>query len=70
MNLNANKSRLTGLTKEIFIRWTETKGRWHDARGAQFEHDFMLELFPRVNQATNAIEKLEELLNRIRKECE
>jgi hypothetical protein len=70
MNLNATKSRITGLTKDLLLRWADTKGGWHDAKSAQFEHDFMLELFPRVNQATNAIEKLDELLNQIRKECE
>jgi hypothetical protein len=30
----------------------------------------MQELTPRVNQATAAIDKLEELFKRIRKECE
>ena len=70
MNLNANKSRLTGLTKEISLRWAETKNHWHDAKSAEFDHRFMQELFPRVNRATNAIEKLEELLKKIGKECE
>jgi hypothetical protein len=70
MNLSGNKSRLTGLTKEIFLRWGETKTHWSDARGEEFDHRFMQELFPQVNKATNAIEKLEELLKTIRKECE
>ena len=70
MNLSANKSRLIALTKEINLRWEDTKSYWHDAKAAKFEHDFMVELFPRLNQATHGIEKLEELLNRIRKDCE
>jgi len=70
MNLNANKSRITGLTREISLRWSETKEHWPDARGAEFDHRFMQELFPRVNRATNAIEKLEELLKKIGHDCE
>jgi hypothetical protein len=70
MNLNANKSRLTGLTKEILLRWQETQEHWRDARGEEFDRRFMQELFPRVNKATNAIEKLDELLKRIHKDCE
>lgn len=70
MNLNANKSRLTGLTKEILLRWEETQTHWRDARSAEFQSAYMQDLFPQVNQATNAIEKLDELLNQIRRECE
>lgn len=70
MNLNANKSRIAGLTKEILLRWEETKNYWRDARSAEFEHRFMQELAPRVNQAGVAVEKLDELFKRIRKECD
>jgi hypothetical protein len=70
MNLIGNKSRLTGLTKEILLRWSETKNHWHDAKSAEFEAQFLAELLPRVNQATAAIDKMDELFNRIRKECE
>jgi len=70
MSLNANKGRMIGLTKEISLRWADTKNHWRDARSAEFERRFMQELTPRVNQATTAIDKLEELFKRIRKECE
>ncbi len=70
MNLIGNKSRLTGLTKEILLRWSETKNHWHDAKSAEFEAQFLAELLPRVNHATAAIDKMDELFNRIRKECE
>jgi hypothetical protein len=70
MSLNANKSRLTALTKNLSLRWAETKNHWRDAKSEEFDQRFMQELFPRVNRATAALEKLEELLNKIRKECE
>jgi hypothetical protein len=70
MSLNGNKSRLTALTKNISLRWAETKDHWRDAKSAEFEQRFMQELFPRVNKASAAVEKLEELLNKIRKDCE
>jgi ribosomal protein S7 len=70
MSLNANKSRLTALTKNIALRWTETQNYWRDAKGEEFDQRFMQELFPSVNQAAAAIEKLEELLKKIRKDCE
>jgi hypothetical protein len=70
MSLKANKSRLTGLTKDILLRWEGTQKYWRDAKGAEFDHRFMRELFPQVNQAAAALEKLDELLNKIRSECE
>ena len=70
MNLNGQKSRLASLTKSFSLRWESAHSHWRDIRSAEFEHRFMQDLPPRVNQATQAIEKLDELLNRIRKECE
>ena len=70
MNLSGNKSRMVGLTKEISLRWAETRNHWRDAKAAEFEQRFMQELFPRVNQAATAVEKLEELFKQIRKDCE
>ena len=70
MSLHANKSRLTALTKNLSLRWMETKEHWHDAKSEEFDRRFMQELLPSVNKAATAIEKLEELLKKIRKECE
>lgn len=70
MSLNSSKSRLAGLTKELSLRWTDTREHWRDAKSAEFEQRFMQELFARMNQATTALDKLEELGKRIRKDCE
>jgi hypothetical protein len=70
MNLNSNKARLVGLAQEVSARWAGTKSHWRDARAHKFEQRFMVELFPRVNQATAALDKLDEIFKRIRKDCE
>ena len=70
MNLSGNKSRLVGLTKEISVRWSDTKSHWHDTKSVEFDEKFMQELAPRVHQAVAAIDQLDELFKRIRKECE
>lgn len=70
MNLNSNKSRLTALTKEIASQWANTRPHWRDQRAADFERRFIQELFPRVSQAMTALEKMDELFKRIRKDCE
>jgi hypothetical protein len=70
MSLNADKTRLTALAKNISLRWSETQNYWRDAKSGEFDRRFMQELLPNVNKAATAIEKLDELLKKIRKECE
>ncbi len=70
MNLSGNKSRLVGLTRDITLRWTETKEHWRDARSGEFEHRFMAELSASVNRTVIILDKLEELLKKVRNDCE
>jgi hypothetical protein len=70
MNLSGNKGRLTGLTREITLRWTETKTHWHDARSEEFERRFMAELAAGVNRTVLIVEKLDEVLKKLRSDCE
>ena len=70
MNLSGNKSRLVGATKEISLRWAETREHWRDAKGQEFDQKYMQELVARVGRATLHIDKLSELLNQIESDCE
>ena len=70
INLNGSKSRIAGLAKELTIRWDNTCTHWRDPRAADFGRRYMQELSPRVNQAVAAVEKLDEIFQRIKKEGE
>ena len=70
MNLSGNKGRLVGLTRDISLRWAETKDHWRDARSEEFEHRFMAELAASVSRTVTIIDKLEELLKKVRNDCE
>jgi len=70
MNLSGNKGRLVGLTRDISLRWSETKNYWRDAKSEEFERRFMAELAASVNRTVLIMEKLDELLKRVRSDCE
>jgi hypothetical protein len=70
MNLSGNKGRLVGLTREITLRWSETKNHWRDAKSEEFERRFMAELAASVNRSVLIVEKLDELLKKVRSDCE
>ena len=70
MNLAGNRSRLSAISKELLFRWSETKNYWKDAKAEQFERKYIDELMVRVEKTVTVIEKLDEVLTRVRKDCE
>jgi hypothetical protein len=70
MNLNADKSRLAGVTRDISIQWEQTKAYWRDQRSAEFEKKYMEELFHYAGKTVLVIEKLDELMKKVRSDCE
>ena len=70
MALSGNRSRLAAVTKELALRWEDTKQNWRDAKCQEFEHRYMDDLLIRVDKTVSVIEKLDELLTRVRKDCE
>jgi hypothetical protein len=70
MNLGANSARLAALTKDLLLKWDETRNYWKDARSREFEQKYIEEIRARVDTAAATIEKLDELLTRVRNDCE
>jgi hypothetical protein len=70
MNLNANKSRLIGITRELSAQWTEAKNHWRDQKADEFEKKFLEELFVYADKTAVVIEKLDEVLKKVRSDCE
>ena len=70
MNLSGNKSRLSSLTKELAVQWEQTRNYWKDSKSTEFEHKYIEELLVGVDKAVMVIEKLDELLRRVKKDCE
>jgi hypothetical protein len=70
MNLSGSKSRLVGITKELALQWEQTKSYWNDGKSREFEHRYIEELLVSVDKTVMVIEKLDELLRKVRSECE
>ena len=70
MSLSSTRSRVVAVTKELMLKWQETKSYWKDAKSLEFEHRYLQELFVRVDKAVTVIEKLDVLLAKIKKDCE
>ena len=60
---------MTGLTKEILSHWQETKESWRDVKSEEFERRYIDELLASTNSACTAIEQLDKILSKMRKDC-
>jgi hypothetical protein len=70
MSLSANKGRLTGSTRELSLQWEQTKNYWRDHKSDEFEKKYLDELFIFVDKSVVVLEKLDELLKKVRTDCE
>jgi hypothetical protein len=70
MSMSGNKGRLVGLTRDISLEWAETKNYWRDVKSEEFERRFMAELSVHVNRAVLVLEQMDELLKKVRSDCE
>jgi hypothetical protein len=68
--VNANASRLEGVTKELRIQWLQTREQWRDDRAREFEKKYLDDLFAAVDKSVAVIDQLDKLLGKIRKDCE
>jgi len=70
MNPSGIKNRLGSLTKGLATRWDETRNYWKDTKSQEFDQRYMSELFANVDKAVTVFEKLDEILAKVRKDCE
>jgi len=70
MNMSGNKGRLVGLTRELSLQWAETKNYWRDAKSEEFDRRFMTELSAHVNRTVTVLDQLDEILKKVRSDCE
>jgi hypothetical protein len=70
MSVNASRARLMALTREWVVHWDDARTHWRDARAVEFEQRYVAELRAQVERAATVLEKLEQLLIRVRNDCE
>ncbi|MDF1753463.1 MAG: hypothetical protein P1U89_11860 [Verrucomicrobiales bacterium] len=70
MSLQANRSRLAGLSKDLNRSWQETQDQWRDQKRNDFDEAYMRPLFESIENAVIAMEDLDKILKKIRQDCE
>jgi hypothetical protein len=67
---SSERNQLLALTKDLLQSWESARTVWKDEKAASFEQIYLKELEPSVNRAIHGMEKLNVLLEKVRKDCE
>jgi hypothetical protein len=70
MSTDACKRQLVRMTRDLGLKWKQTRVHWRDAKGLEFEERFMDELTAGVRSATEAMGRIDRLMRKIRLDCE
>ena len=70
MTIGGNAGRLAMLAAELSRKWQQTRPYWRDAKSQSFEKDYVNLILASVNGAIEAIQQLDEIITRIRRDCE
>jgi hypothetical protein len=68
--MNANGSRLDGLTRDLWNQWLLTKEYWQDTKSEEFGQKYLEELLSSVNKTVGVIEQLDKVISKIKRDCE
>jgi len=69
MSMGTSRTKLISAVKDLHIRWDRVKTRWNDPVSKEFEEEFLASLEGKVRGSVQAIEDMDALLRRARKEC-
>ncbi len=67
--MNALGARLSGVTKQLWQEWQQTKYYWRDAKSGEFEEKYLSELVASVEKTAGVIEELDKLITKIKRDC-
>lgn len=70
MNVGANGKTMAAATRELSVRWEETKNSWQDTKSLEFEHKYIAELLASVDRAVAIFDELDKLIAKVRNDCE
>jgi hypothetical protein len=70
MSLSVSSTQLREAYQALQVRWDETTPLWRDTVRADFEEQYWVPLEPCVVGALEAIERMMQIMSRMRQECE
>jgi hypothetical protein len=70
VNVRASASNLTRAAKDLALEWQQTQNYWRDAKSLEFEKTYLADLPHHIARATAIMNEIDEILRKVRTDCE
>ncbi|MGV3774629.1 MAG: hypothetical protein ACO1QB_17145 [Verrucomicrobiales bacterium] len=70
MSLAGNGKAIMAATRDLSNRWNTVKDEWRDVKAAEFEKQYLMELFASAESAAAMLDELDKIIEGARRECE
>jgi hypothetical protein len=70
MTLVDSKGALNKAAKDLYARWLEVEAVWSDAQAKEFEKTYLAPLQQDLRAAMTAMDHMDQVLQRIKSDCE
>jgi len=70
MGMQDGRALLGKAMKDLMHRWVDTRAQWNDSMSHNFEKNRLQPLETDLRSATQAMDAMSQLLNKIRRDCE
>jgi len=70
MNVRGSAANLAQAAKDLSLEWQQTQNYWRDVKSREFAENYLEQLPAYVARATAAMEELDGVLRKVRKDCE
>lgn len=70
MSIDVGRAKLNQAMKRLLVRWRQTQASWRDSVGRDFETRQLAPMESDIRSGLGAMERMSEVLQRLRRECE
>lgn len=70
MTITSNGKLLVAATRELIVRWEETRHSWQDAKALEFEQHYLNDLRTIIDRSASIFDDLGKLIDKVRRDCE
>jgi hypothetical protein len=70
MSTRVSASNLAQALRELTVEWQQTKSSWRDQKSLEFQEHYLERLPHLVTHARNVMEEMDNLLRKVKNDCE
>jgi hypothetical protein len=70
MSTKGSAANLVQAAKDLLLDWEQTKSCWRDVKSQEFEREYLGEIPNFVTRTIAAMQEVDELLKKVRSDCE